>query len=144
MKKTIGFSLLLTLAAVVLMTLPIGVPLRFAISPTETKIEYFSYFDFMVWGAGGNMLAFITAVIATISLPVYSWILLSKKDNTKLKKASLVLSLICATASVLAALLVFLFGSASVTSIIITILLLLAAGLQVMSNRTEKRKVLDS
>ncbi len=144
MKKTIGFSMLLTLGAVVLMALQIGIPLRFAVSPTETKMEYFSYFDLMVWGGAGNMFPFITAVIATISLPLYAWILLSKKDNKKLKKASLVLSVFCAGVSVLAALLVFLFCCASVTSIIITILLFLAAGLQVMSNRAEKRKVLDS
>ncbi|HZK39148.1 MAG TPA: hypothetical protein VFD23_03210 [Clostridia bacterium] len=141
MKKKIGLSVLFTLAAVVLMALPFGVPLRFAISPTELKMEYFSYFDLMVWGAGGNMFPFITAVIASISLPLYSWILLSKKDNTKLKKASLVLSVICAVTSVLATLLIFLFCCARVTSVIITILLLLAAGLQFTSDTAKKQKM---
>ena len=69
------FSLLFTAVALVLMALPIGVSLRFSISPTEVSTETFSYFSLTVLGYG-DIFPFLTAVTVCMSIVIFVVVLL--------------------------------------------------------------------
>ena len=138
MKKYTLLSLLSICVAVILMIFPIGAILRFAPSSTKMVFKFFSYFDMTVWGYG-NMFPFLTAVLSISSLILLFCVLLSKSRNPMLNKTTLICSIICTCTSILALLFFIVFGTVSVASVFISILLLSTTAMQFVSKKREKR-----
>lgn len=90
-----------TMAAIVLMALPIGAVLTFAPSPEERIERSYSYFDFGVLGMSGNGLPFLTACMSVLLLLWVVWHAVRRKNPGIDGRLVKLLSVICVVTSIL-------------------------------------------
>lgn len=134
MKKASSIvSVLLIMIAIILMILPIGVKQTWA-DPGGTYVYLYPYFSFFVFGASGNALPLLVAILTTavfILMITRFFIPLINRKTNKIVLGSLIIAIIFSLISFL------IFDTTSIAGIIITLLIILAATLHYLSEKEE-------